>query len=120
VISPGRRSWVNDLLARAGAVNPLGHEDVASRPLTNEEAASLAPDAIVVSWCGVPFEKYRPDVVAKRPAVASLPAVREGRVFCISEAYLGRPGPRLVEGLSALREVAEACVRDAAPPGIEP
>jgi iron complex transport system substrate-binding protein len=110
MIVPGRRSWATDLIERAGGENPLGHEDVESRPITDEEAAALEPDAIVVSWCGVPFEKYRPDIVRRRVAFAGSPVVERDRVHCIAEAYLGRPGPRLVEGLAALRAVVEACV----------
>ena len=105
VIAPGRRSWVTDVLAAAGARNPLCDEDVKSRPLEDEEVRALAPDAFVLSWCGVRPEKYRPDVVYRNPAWAELPAVRDGRVFCVPEAYLGRPGPRLVDGVRALREV---------------
>jgi len=33
--------------------------------------------------------------------------VRENRVVAIPEAYLGRPGPRLVEGYRALRRALE-------------
>jgi iron complex transport system substrate-binding protein len=109
VIVPGRKSWVTDLIERAGGVNPLGDADVESRPLTDEDAAALAPDAVIVSWCGVPLEKYRPDVVKRRAAFAETPAIEHDRVFCVTEAYLGRPGPRLVEGLAALREVVVAC-----------
>ncbi|TVR60877.1 MAG: cobalamin-binding protein [Gemmatimonadales bacterium] len=105
VISPGRRSWVDPLIRRAGGRNPLGHEDRPSRPLEDGEVAELAPDAIVVAWCGVHPSKYRPEVVYRNEAFRNVPAVRNGRVICIPEAYLGRPGPRLVEGLKALREV---------------
>jgi iron complex transport system substrate-binding protein len=110
MIVPGRRSWATELIERAGGENPLGHEEVESRPLSDEEAAALEPDAIVVSWCGVPYDKYRPDVVRRRAAFAGSPVLEGDRVHCIAEAYLGRPGPRLVEGLAALREVVEACV----------
>lgn len=102
VIAPGRRSWVHDLLDLAGARNALADRDVKSQPLTDEAVAALAPDIVVVSWCGVRFEKYRPDVVASNPAWQSVPAVADGRVACVPEAYLGRPGPRLVEGHAAL------------------
>lgn len=105
VITPGRRSWATDVLHAAGARGLLEHEEVKSRPLADDEVLRLAPDAFVVSWCGVQPQKYRPDVVLRNPAWAELPAVREGRVFCVPEAYLGRPGPRLVEGVRALRGV---------------
>lgn len=109
VIAAGRRSWVHDLLLAAGADNALGQRDVESAPLHLEDAAGLAPDAVVLSWCGVPVTHYRPDVVYRRAAWAEVPAVRDRRVFPISEAFLGRPGPRLVEGVAALRAVVAAC-----------
>lgn len=109
VIAPGRLSWVTDLLRIAGGANPLAERACKSTPLSDEEVLALAPDAIVISWCGVPRHKYRPDVVYRRPAWQSLEALRARRVFSVPEAYLGRPGPRLVEGVRALREVVAAC-----------
>lgn len=105
VIAPGRRSWVTDLLAAAGAVNPLGEEPVLSRPLTDEEVRDLAPDAVVLSWCGVAPEKIRPDVVYRNPVFQGLPFLEERRVFTVPEAFLGRPSPRLVDGYRALAEI---------------
>jgi iron complex transport system substrate-binding protein len=105
VITPGRLSWAHQLVERAGGRPILGHEEVKSRPLTNDEVVALAPDAIVVSWCGVHPEKYRPEVVLQNPDFAAVPAIRTGQVHCIGEPFLGRPGPRLVEGLRAMREV---------------
>jgi len=112
VIAPGRRSWVDDLLRLSGAHNVLGDRDVKSEPLTDAQVAALAPDAIVLSWCGVRTENYRPDVVYRNPAWQDVPAVRARRVFPVPEAFLGRPGPRLVEGARALRALVAAC-RDA-------
>jgi len=107
VIAPGRLSWVDDLLTCAGAVNPLHEAAVKSKPLTDEQACELLPDAIVISWCGVKVQKYRPEVVYRRPAWQSLPALEQRRVYAIAEAYLGRPGPRLVEGFRALRRIVD-------------
>lgn len=107
VISPGRKSWATQVLEAAGGRNPLGNEPVKSRPLDDDEVAEMAPDAVVVSWCGVDPAKYRPDVVLGNDAWKDVPAVKNGRVYCVPEAYLGRPGPRLVDGLHALREVVE-------------
>ena len=46
-------------------------------------------------------------MVLRNPAWQELPAIRESRVFAVSEAFLGRPGPRLVEGYKALRRVVQ-------------
>lgn len=108
-IAAGRRSWVHDLIVAAGGRNALD-EDVASRPLGDDEAARLAPDLIVVAWCGVPLHKYRTELVLNRPTWSEVPAVRERAVVPITEAWLGRPGPRLVLGYRALRRALEEVI----------
>jgi iron complex transport system substrate-binding protein len=112
VIAPGAKSWVTDLLNAAGAANPIAERDVKSTPLTDEEVARLDPDAIVISWCGVRPEKYRPHVVYRRPALQGLRALERRRVYCVPEAYLGRPGPRLVEGYRAFRAIVADVLAD--------
>ncbi|MFN8176924.1 MAG: cobalamin-binding protein [bacterium] len=109
VISPGRFSWVTDLLELAGGRNPLGGEPIKSRPLDVDELRRLDPDAIVISWCGIDPSKYREEVVLERRGCENLRAVRGRRVFPIPEAHLGRPGPRLVDGLADLARVVAAC-----------
>ena len=109
VILPGRKSWVHDLIELAGGINLIGEEDVESRPLTDEEVRDLKPDAVVMSWCGVEEKKYRPDVIYRNPLWQDVPAVKEQRVVPITEAFLGRPSPRLVDGFKALRRLVESC-----------
>jgi len=110
VIAPGRDSWVNDLLAAAGGVNPLAERAVKSTPLADDELRALDPEAFVISWCGVRPEKYRPDVVQRRPALQGGTALQRGNVFCVPEAFLGRPGPRLVQGFHELSKVVQSCL----------
>lgn len=107
VIVPGRQSWVTDLIHLAGGTNPMGAEDCKSRPVQDAEVAEWAPDHAVISWCGVPFHRYRPDVVERREAWASVPAVQRGAIHSVPEAYLGRPGPRLVDGYRAFRKILQ-------------
>jgi iron complex transport system substrate-binding protein len=102
VIAPGRLSWASELIALAGGENPLAGEEVKSRPLTDDEVRQMAPDAMVLSWCGVAPEKVRPEVVLANPAWQDLDFVRRKRVYLVPEALLGRPSPRLVEGYRAL------------------
>ncbi len=109
VIVPGRDSWVTDLLTLAGAENPFATRPVKSTPVSDQEVLEAAPDAIVIAWCGVPLHRYRRDIVQRRPAWAGLDAIRADRIFPVSEAFLGRPGPRLREGYDALRAIAAGC-----------
>ncbi len=106
VIAPGRRSWVDDMIRLAGLSNPLGDRDVKSAPLSDDEVAAMNPDAVAISWCGVRYEKYRKKVVLRNPAFAKTAFVQNRSVYRISEAYLGRPSPRLVEGYRQLRHIA--------------
>ncbi len=105
VIVPGKDSWVNQQLAAAGAINPMGERAVKSSPIELHEALAMQPDAVVIAWCGVHLTKYRPSVVYEREAWAELPALRERRVYRVPEAYLGRPSPRLISGVQAFRSI---------------
>lgn len=105
VIAPGRKSWVNALLEAAGGRNPIGDRDVESTPLSDEEVAELDPQAIVISWCGVKTEKYRPNVIYRNPAWSECTAIRKKQVYCVPEAHLGRPSQRLLHGYRDLADV---------------
>ena len=105
VIVPGKRSWVTDMLAISGGANPWGERDCESMPLSDDEVIAAWPEAIVVSWCGIEPQKLRPDVVRRRRAWRSLPAIEHDRIHCVPEAWMGRPGPRLVDGVRALRAI---------------
>ena len=105
VIAPARLSWVNALLRLAGGANPFEQRDGKSAEVSDDDARAAAPDAVVMSWCGVKEGKYRRDVVERRPGWSEIPAVKHGRIFPVAEAFLGRPGPRLVEGYRALARI---------------
>lgn len=107
VIVPGRDSWVTELISRAGGENPWADAPCQSRPISDDEAITVRPDLIVMSWCGVAEDKYRSEVVTRRPW-GRVPAIQEDRIIAISEAYLGRPGPRLITGLKRLKEAIAA------------
>lgn len=125
VIVPGRDSWVNQLLFAAGGRNPMDQRDVKSSPIEHSEAVEMQPDAVVIAWCGVKLDKYRPSVVYERQAWRDLPALRAGRVYRVPEAFLGRPSPRLLSGARALRSIVQDVLEgrsappDALPRGID-
>ena len=108
VIAAAKRSWVNDLIRRAGGSNPWGDVDAKSVPLELADAAAQRPDIVAMSWCGVKVANYRADKVRAREGWSKVPAVVDNRIHAISEAFLGRPGPRLVEGYRQLRAAIAA------------
>jgi iron complex transport system substrate-binding protein len=103
VIAPARRSWASDVLHLAGGENPFAAEDAKSVQVDAAAACAAGVELIAMSWCGVRPENYRAPLVRRRPGWQDVPAVRTARIVAIAEAYLGRPGPRLVEGYRALR-----------------
>jgi iron complex transport system substrate-binding protein len=114
VIVPGQHSWVNQMMKLAGAVNPFDDQDCESLEITPEQARAAQPQAIVMSWCGVQEDKYRPHVVQRRAGWENVPALRNNHIYPISEAWLGRPGPRLLDGIEKLREIVARVGSEAA------
>ncbi len=97
----GRRSWITELLELVGAENIYADLDVESVRVSYAEALRREPEVVVACWCGV---RRLPNVerVLARPGWQATPAFRQRRVAVLSEAYFGRPGPRLVQGLEQL------------------
>jgi iron complex transport system substrate-binding protein len=89
--------WVAELVEAAGG-------EFIGKPGTQTDAVTVeaaAPDVFVAAWCGagdrVPLEK----VVSGRKW-NNIPAVKNGRVYCIRDEYLNTPAPTLASGLHAL------------------
>ncbi len=108
VIVPTQDSWASDLIELAGGRNPWRILPGKSAPLETQQVLEGAPDIVVMSWCGVSVDNYRSEVVRRRNGWEQIPAIRDDRIHPISEAFLGRPGPRLVEGYRELRRLVES------------
>jgi iron complex transport system substrate-binding protein len=100
VVAAGR-SWITELLDMVGADNAYADLNVESVRVSYDEAIRRQPDIVVACWCGV---RRLPEVerVLGRPGWQTTPAFEHRRVAVLSEAYFGRPGPRLVQGLEQL------------------
>jgi iron complex transport system substrate-binding protein len=100
----GRRSWITELLQLVGAENAYVDLDVESVRVTLDEVLRRQPDVVVACWCGV-RRLPSSELVLRRPGWNAVDAFNAGRVAVLSEAYFGRPGPRLVQGLEQLAAV---------------
>ena len=89
--------WVAELVEAAGG-------EFIGQPGARTDAKAVAaenPDVILAAWCGagnrVPLKK-----IVRDRGWADTNAVRNQRVYCISDELLNTPGPTLTRGLHAI------------------
>jgi len=99
--------WIPELVELAGGVPVLANPGADSQRLEWAAIAQSGPEAIIVAPCGFDLAKTR-HAVAELGAVAtwrSLAAQRAGRVLALDgNAYLSRPGPRLVDAAEIVEQ----------------
>jgi iron complex transport system substrate-binding protein len=92
--------WVPGLVELAGGEPILAHPGANSQRLEWREIAAADPDAVVVAPCGFDLQKTEAAVaeLGGVPEWRELRAVQRGVVLTMDgNAYLSRPGPRLVD-----------------------
>jgi iron complex transport system substrate-binding protein len=98
-------NWVPELVELAGGAYDLVAAGAHSRAIDWNELVATAPDVVIVMPCGFALAQTRrelPQLVA-RPEWTALPAVRNHRAYSVDgNAYLNRPGPRLVDSAELL------------------
>ena len=98
-------NWMPDLVAIAGGAYPYVESGQPSRVVTWEELAGANPDVVIVMPCGFNIQQSRRElgVITARSDWRALPGVQRGRASVVDgNAYLNRPGPRLVESAEIL------------------
>jgi iron complex transport system substrate-binding protein len=92
--------WAPQLVEIAGGIPVLGNPGGNSQVLSWEQIAQADPDVIIVAPCGFDLEKTQEAVkgLLALNEWNALRAVRSGNVALVDgNAYLNRPGPRLVD-----------------------
>jgi iron complex transport system substrate-binding protein len=92
--------WVAELVSICGGemVVPPGEK------VTDAQVAAAGPEVIVLAWAAT-GEKADPKQTYKLTAWRDVPAIRNGKVFVISDELLNTPGPPLIDGARALHNV---------------
>lgn len=97
--------WSPELVRLAGGYEGVGREGQRSRTLRWEEVVHFDPEVLVIACCGFTTERTLQDlpILEAFPGFAALTCTRSGRVYVMDgNAYLSRPGPRLVDSLEIL------------------
>ena len=104
----GAGNWIPELVALAGGEACFGHTGRASDWITWDALRAADPDVLVVMPCGFDLARSRAELAPLRaqPGFDRLRAVRSGRAYLVDgNAYMNRPGPRLVDSLEILCEL---------------
>jgi iron complex transport system substrate-binding protein len=98
-------NWVPELVELAGGTYELVATGRNSQSITWDGLVAYAPDVLIVMPCGFRLEQTRRELpeVAARAEWRALPAVRNRRVYSVDgNAYLNRPGPRIIDSAELL------------------
>jgi iron complex transport system substrate-binding protein len=97
----GAGHWIPDQLRAAGGEPLLAADATHSGALDGDDVAAADPDVVVVAPCGFGLEGA---VEHAQQAMARLPD--RAQVWAVDgDAYIVRPGPRLVDGVEVLAAV---------------
>lgn len=99
----GGVGFLHDMLGVAGGVNVFADVPRQSLQITTEIALASAPDAILEIHSGPGWTPAR--VSRERDvwrALPSIPAVRSGRIYLLTEELMSIPGPRVPDAILAM------------------
>ena len=100
--------WFPEQVRRAGGWELLGSEGEPPLATSWDALGDVDPEVILLAPAGLHLRATL-DAVRRAPRPGSwsrLRAVREGRVFALDgAAFVGRPGPRVIDGIELLAEL---------------
>ncbi|MCY3882446.1 MAG: cobalamin-binding protein [Chloroflexi bacterium] len=112
--------WVPEQIACAGGEDVLALPGQKSERVTWDTVAASVADVALLLPCGLSLDEVVQEAatLAERPQWRALPAVRNGAVWALdANAWFSRPGPRLLDGIEALRAILADPTGDQPVPG---
>ncbi|MFW5955238.1 MAG: helical backbone metal receptor [Rhodothermales bacterium] len=101
----GKGSYVHEMISLAGGQSLTQDVSSAAPVLSEEYVLDRAPEIILGAF---PDGFGATELASKYPSWQSVPAIQSGNVYSIEPDYVFRPGPRVVDGIEAMREVIQA------------
>lgn len=97
--------WLAEMVELAGGHDPFARKGQDSVRIHWDDVRAFAPEIIIAAPCGYNEAQAMAQLplLERLPGWRELPAVKNGRVHAVdANAYLVRPGPRLIDGLEML------------------
>jgi iron complex transport system substrate-binding protein len=97
--------WLAEMIDLAGGNDKFARKGADSVRIEWKDVLDWQPEVLVVAPCGFNQQQAQAQMplLERLPGWESLPAVVSGRVHVVdANAYLVRPGPRLIDGLEML------------------
>ncbi|BBB91891.1 MAG TPA: cobalamin-binding protein [Methylomusa anaerophila] len=104
LLAVGGKSYINDIITQAGGVNVAAGKETFYALCDDETLFSYDPDIYIVARHDRGGSRER---VFRRFETEHVRAIRDNKVFYISDDYLDRPGPRSFIALEQLADILQ-------------
>jgi iron complex transport system substrate-binding protein len=101
----GPTGFFGSLVPLAGGKNIFDDLGQSSGQVSSEQIVSRNPDIIILGDSNSPYNAQTPDLVRARSGWNQINAVKNGRIYSLNDAFLSRPGPRLIDGLEQMAKL---------------
>lgn len=100
--------WVPEMVEKAGGKMLVAKKKERSRYIDWEEVVKLDPDIIIIAPCGFDIKRTMDEIslITNKKDYKELKAYKNKQIFLVDgNAYLTRPGPRIIDGVEILSEI---------------
>jgi iron complex transport system substrate-binding protein len=111
IYASGGRGFLHEMLEAAGGVNVFAAIQAESVQASSEMILAQKPDVIIeLRSTDIPAEHERATEIGEWKTLASVPAVRNGRIYLLSGRWLVVPGPRVAAAAEEFARVLHPTV----------
>jgi len=106
--------WVPEMVEWAGGTMLIAKKKAPSQYIEWNDVLTLDPDCIIIAPCGFSIARSLDEVglIKQKKDFKKLTAYKNNRIFLVDgNAYLTRPGPRVIDGVEIMAEIFSPTVR---------
>ncbi len=97
--------WVPEMVEKAGGINLITTKGQKSYPIIIDQIVKSAPDILIFAPCGFDIKRTLKEKVLIKKITKKLPTTNYQLYLMDGNAYLTRPGPRIIDGMEIFSEI---------------